>query len=274
VTSWRRLGEIEASGRKAALATVIHAQGSVPRHEGSKMVVFADGRTEGTIGGGELEHRVIEAAQRVIERGRLERLSYAFRNPEQGDVGVCGGEMEVLVEPIQPPPTVIVVGAGHVGQAVCHLAGWLGFRTVVADDRPEFARAEETPGADEYVSAPLDTLAEQLEIHERTYVLLTTRSVEVDLALLPHLLRANPAYLGVIGSRRRWETAVEQLLAGGVSQGALSRVVSPMGLELNAETPEEIALSMMAQIVMLYRGGTAETMAHQPKSLGADQGAA
>ncbi|HEX9796854.1 MAG TPA: XdhC family protein [Anaerolineales bacterium] len=274
MTSYKRLADIEAAGRRAAVATVIRAQGSVPRHEGSKMVIFPDGRTEGTIGGGELEHRVIEAAQRVIERGRLERLNYAFRDPQEGDVGVCGGEMEVLVEPIQSPPTVMVIGAGHVGQAVCHLASWLGFRIVVADDRPEFATPEASPGADSYVTAPLDTLAEQLEVHEHTFILLTTRSVEVDLALLPALLKANPAYLGVIGSRRRWETAVEQLLASGVDPEALGRVVSPMGLELSAETPEEIALSMMAQIVMLYRGGTAERMAHQPKSLGAEHGAA
>lgn len=262
MASYARLAEIERRGLAAALATVIRTSGSVPRHAGSKMIVFPDGTIEGTIGGGQLEQEVIETAKRVIHRGALERVEYSFRDPEEGDVGVCGGEMEVLVEPIKPPPTVVVIGAGHVGQAVAHLAGWLGFHVVVADDRQEFVTSQVVPAADELVHAPLADLAEALTIHDQSFVLLTTRGVDVDVELLPALLQTPAAYIGVIGSRRRWETTAEALRERGLAPDQIDRVSSPIGLELNAETPEEIALSMLAEVVMLRRGGTGRPMGH------------
>jgi xanthine dehydrogenase accessory factor len=247
-----------------ALATVVRAQGSVPRHAGTKMLVHPDGRFEGTVGGGDLENRVIQSALEALQDGQPRLLEYAFRDLEQGDVGVCGGEMEVFVEPIQPPATVLVVGAGHVGSAVAFLAKWLGFRVVVSDDRPEFATPEAVPGADEYVSGPLSGLPQQVPITAQTYIMLTTRGVAVDLEGLPSLLETPAAYIGIIGSRRRWETAARQLAEQGVPRAQIERITSPMGLELNAETPQEIALSMLAQIVLLRRGGTGEVMAHAP----------
>jgi xanthine dehydrogenase accessory factor len=262
VASYQRLAEIERMGLAAALATVIETHGSVPRHAGSKMLVFADGSIEGTVGGGQLEQEVIETAKRVIESERLERVRYSFRDPDQGDVGVCGGEMEVLVEPIKPPPTVIVIGAGHVGQAVADLASWLGFHVVVADDREAFVNQQTVLTANERVCAPMAELPERLAIHDRCYLLMTTRGVEVDLEALPALLETPAAYIGVIGSRRRWETTAAGLREQGVPAEKIARVSSPIGLELNAETPEEIALSMLAEIVMLRRGGTGRPMGH------------
>lgn len=261
---YTRLAELERSSHPVALATVVRAQGSVPRHAGAKMLVHPDGSFEGTVGGGDLENRVIQEALLSLQDGQPRLLEYAFRDIEQGDVGVCGGEMEVFVEPIQPPDTVLVVGAGHVGGAVAFLAKWLGFRVVVADDRAEFATPQAVPGADAYIHGPLSQLAEQVQITPQTYILLTTRGVAVDVEGLPSLLDTPAAYIGIIGSRRRWETAAEQLAARGVPRAQIERVVSPMGLELNAETPEEIALSMLAQIVMLRRGGSGDSMAHRP----------
>lgn len=259
-----RVAELERRGDPVAIATVIRAQGSVPRHEGSRMLIFPDGRIEGTIGGGDMESRVIEEAQQAMMDGRPRLLHYAFRDIEEGDVGVCGGEMEVFVDPLRPRPTVVVVGGGHVGKAVAHLARWLGFRTVVADDRPEFATPEAVPDGDEYVAGPLNELPDRVRITPDTYVLLTTRGVPVDIEGLPALLETDAAYIGVIGSRRRWEVCANKLLEMGYPKGKITRVTSPMGIELNAETPEEIALSLMAEIVMLRRGGSGKPMAHAP----------
>jgi xanthine dehydrogenase accessory factor len=261
---YARLAELERASQAVALATVVRAQGSVPRHTGTKMLVHPDGSFEGTVGGGDLENRVIQSALQALQDGQPRLLEYAFRDLEQGDVGVCGGEMEVFVEAIQPPATVLVVGAGHVGGAVAFLAKWLGFRVVVSDDRPEFATPEAVPGADEYVSGPLSGLPQQVPITAQTYIMLTTRGVAVDLEGLPSLLETPAAYIGIIGSRRRWETAARQLAEQGVPRAQIARITSPMGLELNAETPQEIALSMLAQIVLLRRGGTGEAMAHAP----------
>ena len=261
-----RLAEAERKGQPVALCTVIRAQGSVPRHAGSRMLVFDDGSIQGTIGGGEMEARVIEVARQALRDGQARIMPYTLSDPSQGDPGVCGGEVEVFVDPIGMRPTVVVFGGGHVGQAVVHLAHWLGFRTVMADDRAEFASAAAAPEADEHVVCPLAELTQRVAIDATTYLVLTTRGVSIDVEGVPALLSSPAAYIGIIGSRRRWETAAAELERRGVSAADLERIHSPMGLELNAETPEEIAVSILAEIIRLHRGGTGEAMRHTPRA--------
>jgi xanthine dehydrogenase accessory factor len=174
--------------------------------------------------------------------------------------------VEVFVDPIGTKETVVVFGGGHVGRAVIHLAHWLGFRTVLADDRPEFASPESAPDADEHIVCRLAELTQRVRVDARTYLVLTTRGVSIDVEGVPALLEGPAAYLGIIGSRRRWETAVAELEGRGVPREKLARVHSPMGLELNAETPEEIAVSILAEIILLRRGGTGESMRHVPRA--------
>jgi len=224
------------------------------------MLIRANGAIEGTIGGGDMEGRVIEQALEAIKDGGGRVLSYAFRDVQKGDVGVCGGEVEVFVEPIQARPKVVIVGGGHVGRAVSHLAHWLGFRVVVSDDREEFANEASAPDADEHIHCPLPELPERTTIDGDSYVLLTTRGMPVDIAGLPLLLKTDAAFIGVIGSRRRWEVCAEKLSEVGVPAEDIARVTSPIGLELGAESPEEIAVSILAEIVMLRRNGTGARM--------------
>ena len=257
-----RLADLERSGEPFALATVVRARGSVPRHPGSKMIVLRDGRLEGTIGGGEMEGRVVAEALQAMNDAQARLLRYELSDPSAGDPGVCGGEVEVFVEPMGSRPTLVIVGGGHVGQAVVHLAHWLGFRTVVSDDRAEFASPGTHPEADEHIIGPLAELPRRLRIDAQTYIVLTTRGVPVDIEGLPALLDTPAVFVGVIGSRRRWETAARQLSERGLSAERIARVVSPMGLELNAETPEEIAVSILSQIIMLRRGGSGAAMQH------------
>jgi xanthine dehydrogenase accessory factor len=257
---YQALAEIERNHESAALCTVISSEGSTPRHVGSKMLVYPDGRFIGTVGGGDLEHRVLDEAWIAMTDGESRLLSYRMADPSRGDPGVCGGTVEVFVEPILPPAMVVVIGAGHVGKAVVHLAKWLGFRVAVSDDRPEFCNPEAVPGADAYYPVPMAQLPEQLKINKRTYIVITSRGANVDIQGLPGLLDTNPAYIGVIGSRRRWLTTVKALRQKGIPQEKLESVHSPMGLELNAETPEEIAVSIMAEILMLKAKGTGKPM--------------
>jgi xanthine dehydrogenase accessory factor len=252
--------EARAKGRRAALCTVVRARGSVPRHAGSKILVFADGHTIGTIGGGEMENRVIQAAREVMQDGQPRLVHHDLVDPKQGDPGICGGEMDIFIEPIKPEPTVLVVGGGHIGKAVVHLAKWLGFRVALSDDRPEYCNPEWAPDADEYLPVPMSDLPKRFTFHSETYIVMPTRGATFDIEGLPHLIDQPFAYLGVIGSRRRWATAVKALTERGIPEEALRRVHSPMGLELNAETPEEIAVSIMAEIIMVRRGGSGEPM--------------
>ncbi|MEW6403581.1 MAG: XdhC family protein [Chloroflexota bacterium] len=257
---YQAIAELEKNNESAALCTVVSSQGSTPRHVGSKILVYPDGHFIGTVGGGDLEHRVIDEAWIAISEGKARILKYSMVDPTRGDPGVCGGTVEVFVEPILPPAMIVVIGAGHVGKAVVHLAKWLGFRVAVSDDRPGFCTPESTPGADAYYPVTMDKLAENLKITRQTYVVITSRGSNVDSAGLPSLLETNPAYIGVIGSKRRWATTVKALKEKGVSEEKIANVHSPMGLELQAETPEEIAVSIMAEILMLRDKGTGKVM--------------
>lgn len=250
----------QARRQAVALALIIRDQGSVPRHAGTKMLVYADGRTLGTIGGGEMEARVVAAAADALRDGQPRIVPYSLVDPQRGDPGVCGGQVEIYVEPHLSPATLYILGCGHVGRALASLGRWLGYRVIAWDDRAELATPENVPDADAVMTGPLADVLAAHPVDERTFVTLVTRNVGLDRQLLPLLLDASPAYMGVMGSRRRWEETKRLLLADGVPAGMLSRVVSPIGLELNAESPAEIAISVMAQIIMIQRGGDGQPM--------------
>jgi len=252
--------EAERGGQPAALATVIRARGSVPRHEASKMLVYADGRIVGTVGGGELENRTIEEARQAAREGTARIMTHSLVDPSRGDAGVCGGEVEVFIEPILPPARLVIVGAGHVGRALAHLAHWMGYRVIVTDDRAELCTHEFIPDADEFVVGPVAEALSKIGIDGQTYVASVTRGYLFDVDALPILLQSPAPYIGVIGSKRRWAMALRDLGAKGIPEEALARVHAPIGLEIQAETPEEIAVSIMAEIVMAQRGGTGKPM--------------
>jgi xanthine dehydrogenase accessory factor len=254
------LADVEKNALSAALCTVITSEGSTPRHVGSKMLVYPDGTFIGTVGGGDLEHRVLDEAGMALADGEARTLKYSLVDPSRGDPGVCGGTVEVFVEPILPPALVVVIGGGHVGRAVVHLAKWLGLRVAVSDDRREYCNPEAIPGADSYYPVRMHDLPDQLNIDHQTYLVLTTRGSSVDVDGLAPLLSSPAPYIGVIGSRRRWATTEKALIDRGISATQLSRVHSPMGLELNAETPEEIAVSILAEILMLRDKGSGKPM--------------
>ena len=257
---YQALAELEKNNQSAALCTVTKSEGSTPRHVGSKMLVHPDGNFIGTVGGGELENRVIKAALESIQNETAQTLAYSMADPSRGDPGVCGGQVEVFVEPILPTPLLIVIGAGHVGKAVVHLAKWLGFRVAVSDDRAEFCTPESIPEADAYYPVAMDELPKHITIDKRTVLILTTRGSAIDAAGLSPLLDSAAAYIGIIGSKRRWATTVKALKDKGISDEKIASVHSPMGLELQAETPEEIAVSIMAEVMMLKEKGTGKSM--------------
>lgn len=257
---YQALAELESSRQPAALCTVVKTSGSTPRHSTSKMLVYPDNSILGTVGGGELENQVRKQALACLQDGQPRLLSYSMNDPSRGDVGVCGGQVEVFVEPILPPAMVVVIGGGHVGKAVAHLAKWLGYRVAVSDDRAEFCTPEANPDADAFFCCPMAELPQRLDITLRTVLILTTRGSNVDVPGLPALLETPAAYIGIIGSRKRWLATVRELNEQGVSEERLGRVRSPIGLGLGAETPEEIAVSILAEVLMLRGGGSGEPM--------------
>ena len=236
-----------AEGRGAALATVVRTDRSVPRRIGAAMVVFDDGRTEGTVGGGEMQARVVDEALAALVDGRGRLVHFRLVDPAVGDPGVCGGEAEIYVDPYMPTATMLIVGAGHVGRAVCHLARWAGWDPVVWDDRDELL--EDLPDAPWVLSGPIAAAVASARLDPRSAIVVVTRNVALDLEILPALLRSRAGYIGVMGSARRWSTTRRMLIEAGIDGDLLSRVRTPIGVEIGAETPEEIAISILAEVV-------------------------
>ncbi len=243
----RELADTVQKGQAVASATVVDTDRSVPRRAGAKMLVFVDGRTSGTIGGGEMESRVTAEAVASIADRRPRLLSYSLLDPASGDPGVCGGSVQVFVEPHMPQPTLLIVGFGHVGQAVASLANWLGFTVIANDDRSDLA--SESDDLESFVVGTVEAALEGRELGPHAAVVVVTRNTALDIAALPHLLATDAGYIGVIGSQRRWQTTQEKMVEAGFDQAALDRVHAPIGLEVSAETPEEIAVSIMAEIL-------------------------
>jgi xanthine dehydrogenase accessory factor len=242
-----------ATGRAGVLATVVATDRSVPRRPGSKMVVWNDGSTTGTIGGGAMEANVVAEALVVLAKRSTRLLTYNLVDPGAGDPGVCGGAVTIYLEAYLPTETVYVIGCGHVGKSVVELAHWLGFRVVAFDDRADLVTADALPLADIRVTGTIADAQLVAPITSETHVVLVTRNVAVDLQLLPELIASPARSIGVMGSKRRWETTRAQLSAMGVGAAELDRIRTPIGLELGAETPEEIAVSILAEIVQLRR---------------------
>lgn len=249
------------AGASAALATIIQTQGSMPRHSGSKMLVYEDGRIVGTIGGGAMESLVIKAALASLADGQSRIETYTLNNLDDGDPGICGGTARIFIEPLTTAPTLLVIGGGHVGKALAELGKWVGYRVVLTDDRPEYANESHVAGLDDYVVCAPAEVVEKVQITTQTYIAAVTRGLPVDVNLIPALLKTPAPYIGLIGSRRRWALTVAALKQEySLTDEQLTRVHAPIGLELQAETPKEIALSILAEMTMIRRGGTGAPM--------------
>ena len=258
---YKALVEAQSKGIPAVLATVIETQGSMPRHAGSKMLIYADGSIVGTVGGGAMESKVIASARDVLASGQSRTESYQLNSIEAGDPGICGGSARIFLEPLDLSPVLLVIGGGHVGKATAELGKWMGFRVILSDDRPEFCNPDHVSGLDQYVVCAPDSLLEQIAINPQTYIVAVTRGLPIDVHLFPPLLESTAAYIGLIGSRRRWTLTRDALKTEhGLSEDQLARIHVPIGLELEAETPREIALSILAEITMIRRGGTGAPM--------------
>ena len=245
--------QVLQNNKPAALATVVRTRGASPREAGAKMLVYPDGSIVGTVGGGEMEMRVIAEAQGALRDGKPRYLDMTLSNEQRGDPLICGGEMEIFVEPITLAPTLVLVGAGHIGAAVAQLAQQVGFRVFVLDDRAEYVTPENFPRADERIAGDIVEQIREIDITPQTYIVFVTRAHTLDAALLGAVIEKDAAYIGMLGSERRVLTVKKMLKEKGVSEVALARVHAPIGIEIHAETPQEIAVSIMAEIIQVKR---------------------
>ncbi len=228
--------------------TIIGQEGSSARHLGSSMLVSLDGRIIGTLGGATAELQLIEQAVQAIKEGKPRTV----RVP----LPVCAGVITCFINIFQPPETVILVGAGHVAQPMARLAKMLGFRVVVMDDRPDYPTRERFPEADQLIVDDWEKALSELRIDENSYIIILTYAGEYDELALRKVIESKAAYIGMISSKSKAKAVLAKMRRDGIADELLRRVITPIGLNIGAETPAEIAVSTMAQIIMRRRKAT------------------
>lgn len=249
---YQEIVRIKSKGEEAALVTVVSATGSTPREEGAKMLVSGDGSIIGTIGGGRIEAQAIKEALETIIKGRPQRLSFSLK--EGGELGMlCGGDTEVFIEPILAVPTMYIFGGGHIALTLVKVGKLLGFKIVVIDDRPEYANAQRFPEAELTLVEDFAKAFQKLKVDKSSYIVVVTHDHKGDETVLEGALATKAKYIGMIGSKTKNQTIFSHLFSKGISQEQLDRVHAPIGLNIYALTPEEIAISIVAEIIKVRR---------------------
>ena len=249
---YQEIVKLTAEGEEAALVTIVSTSGSTPREEGAKMLVKADGSILGTIGGGSLEARVCDEALEVIRKGKPKQLHFRLKEGEEPGM-ICGGDLEVFIEPILSSPTLYIFGGGHISLPLAKMGKLLGFKIAVIDDRAAFANPQRFPEAELTLAEDFNKAFPKLKIDKSSYIVIVTREHQYDELVLEWALGTQAKYIGMIGSRTKNKAIFSHLLARGVSQELLDKVHAPIGLEIHAQTPEEIAISILAEMVKVRR---------------------
>lgn len=249
------IGKLKREGGRAALATIVNVRGSIPSVMASKMLVREDGSVAGTVGGGCVESEVRKGAMQVMRDSKPRTFNFNLDQQPDDDNGlVCGGSLQVFVEPILPPPRLFIFGAGHVGLAVYKVASLAGFETVVVDDRDKYANRERFPDAHDVRAGDMDEIMSSLSPGDSSYIVIVTRGHRHDLRALRWALETPAHYIGMIGSGRKVLSIYQQLESEGVKPDSFKRVFAPIGLDIQAATPEEIGVSIVAELIAIRRG--------------------
>lgn len=241
-------------GQKCALATIVQVRGSIPSYESAKLLVREDGSMVGTIGGGCVEAEVWNAAREVIETERPRHMNFSLGQDAAHDNGlICGGQLNVFVEPVVPQPRAFIFGAGHVSKSISKVAAMAGFATVIVDDRESFANRERFPEADEIFAGEYEEVFPKLEVNGSSYLVIVTRGHRDDMRVLRWAVGSGARYIAMIGSKRKTISVVKELEKEGIRREAFEGLFAPMGLEIGAESPEEIAVSVVAEMIAVRR---------------------
>ncbi len=251
---YEEITRLRKEGRRGALATIINVRGSIPSFETAKMLVREDGTIAGTIGGGCVEAEVWEAAREVMKNEKPQTLNFNLNNNPRYDTGlVCGGTLEVFVEPALPVSTLYIFGAGHVSFSLYKVARMAGFEVVITDDRETYANRERFPDARDIYADEYEHVMSQLAPNDTSYIVIVTRGHRDDMRVLRWAAETPARYIGMIGSQRKTISIYKELEKEGISAEKLARVYAPVGIDFGAITPEEIAISIVAELIARRR---------------------
>jgi xanthine dehydrogenase accessory factor len=256
---YEQIVQLRREGRRGAVATIVSVRGSIPSFRTAKMLVRDDGSIVGTIGGGCVEADVWQAAREVMESEKPRTLTFDLNQDPKYDTGlVCGGTLEIFVEPVLPPALLYLFGAGHVAVNVCKVAAIAGFEPIVVDDRTSYATRERFPAAREIHALDFDEAMRTLEPNENSYIVIVTRGHRDDMRILRWAVQTRACYIGMIGSKRKVIGIFKNLREEGLSADLFERVHAPVGLDIGAVTPEEIAVAIAAELIAFRRHAESE----------------
>lgn len=256
---YEELVRLRRLGQKCALATIVEVRGSIPSYQSAKLLVREDGSMTGTIGGGCVEAEVWNAAREVLATEKPRQLSFNLGQDAAYDNGlICGGQLQIYVEPVLPVPRAFIFGGGHISKSLSKVASLAGFDTVVIDDRDTFANRERFPEAAEVHAAEYEEVFPRLGITENSYLIVVTRGHRDDMRVLRLALGAQTRYVAMIGSKRKVIGVIKELEKEGIPRQAFERIHAPMGLEIGAVTPEEIAISVVAEMIAVRRNAESD----------------
>jgi xanthine dehydrogenase accessory factor len=252
---FQKIVELQQNQTPAVLVTIIKTQGSVPRNIGTKMIVQLNGEIHGTIGGSNVEALVIEEAQSVIQTGHPRIVTHNLSDELKQDTGmICGGALDLFIEPISVPEKVYIFGGGHVGFHVASFVKHVGFEFIIIDDRPEFASIDRFPDALMHIVENPESVANNLDITNNDYIVIVTHGHQYDYEVLRSVITKPARYIGMIASTTKRKRIFHKLrTVDEISEDLLSRVHSPIGVSIGAETPEEIAISIVAELIQARR---------------------
>ncbi len=245
---------LRKTGQKCAVATIVQVNGSIPSYESAKLLVREDGSMIGTVGGGCVEAEVWNAAREVIESEKPKHLNFSLGQDAAYDNGlICGGQLNIFVEPVIPQPRAFIFGGGHVSKSLSKVANLAGFATSIIDDREAFANRERFPEAEAVYADEYEKVFPQLAITSSSYLIIVTRGHRDDMRVLQWAVTTPARYIAMIGSKRKTISVVKQLEKEGMPREAFEKIFAPMGLEIGAESPEEIAISVVAEMIAIRR---------------------
>jgi xanthine dehydrogenase accessory factor len=254
VDIFEEIAKLKREGKRAALATIVNVHGSIPSVLAAKMLVREDGSIVGTVGGGCVEYDVRKGAMEVMREEKPKTFSFNLDQRPDDDTGLtCGGSLDVFIEPLIPLPALYIFGAGHVGFNLYKAATLAGFEIIVADDRDLYANRDRFPDAREIQTGAMDEILSRLAPDDKSYIVIVTRGHRNDMQVLRWAIDTPARYIGMIGSSRKVIGIYEQLQAEGVPADNLKRIYAPIGLEIGAATPEEIAISIVAELIAIRR---------------------
>jgi xanthine dehydrogenase accessory factor len=251
---YEEIVQLRREGRRGAIATIVNVRGSIPSFRTAKMLVRDDGSIVGTIGGGCVEADVWQAAREVMESEKPRSVSFDLNQDPKYDTGlVCGGTLEVFIEPVLPPALLYIFGAGHVAIHLCKTAADAGFEPIVTDDRTSYATKERFPNAREVHALEFDEAIQGLDPNETSYIVIVTRGHRDDMRILRWAVQTRARYVGMIGSRRKVIEIFKALQKEGLDTHLFERVHAPIGIDIGAVTPEEIAIAITAELIAIRR---------------------